>query len=43
MIAFYQNLKQGKTKAETLRQAKLSLIDKHPLHWSPSILIGDAR
>lgn len=43
MIAFYKNLKQGKTKAEALRQAKLSLIDKHPLYWSPFILIGDAR
>ncbi len=43
MIDFYQNLKQGKTKAEALRQAKLSLIDKHPLYWSPFILIGDAR
>ncbi|KJH73509.1 CHAT domain-containing protein [Aliterella atlantica] len=43
MIAFYQNLKQGKTKAEALRQAKLSLIDKHPLYWSPFILIGNAR
>jgi len=43
MIDFYKNLKQGKTKAEALRQAKLSLIDKHPLYWSPFILIGDAR
>ncbi|WP_045052852.1 CHAT domain-containing protein [Aliterella atlantica] len=42
MIAFYENLKQGKTKGEALRQAKLSLIDKHPLYWSPFILIGDA-
>ncbi len=43
MIAFYQNLKKGMTKGEALRQAKLSLIDKHPLYWSPFILIGDAR
>ncbi len=43
MIKFYQNLKQGKTKGEALRQAKLSLIDKHPLYWSPFILIGDAN
>jgi CHAT domain-containing protein len=42
MIEFYQNLKQGKTKGEALRQAKLNLIDKHPLYWSPFILIGDA-
>ncbi len=43
MIEFYHNLKQGKTKAEALRQAKLSLISKHPLYWSPFILIGDAQ
>ncbi len=43
MIQFYQNLKKGMTKREALRQAKLSLIDKHPLYWSPFILIGDAR
>ncbi len=43
MIAFYQNLKRGMTKGEALRQAKLSLINKHPLYWSPFILIGDAR
>jgi CHAT domain-containing protein len=43
MIAFYQNLNQGMTKGEALRQAKLSLIDKHPLYRSPFILIGDAR
>ncbi|WP_369831799.1 CHAT domain-containing protein [Chlorogloea sp. CCALA 695] len=43
MVAFYQNLNKGMTKGEALRQAKLSLIDKHPLYWSPFILIGDAR
>ena len=43
MIEFYQNLKRGKTKAEALRSAKLSLISKHPVYWSPFILIGDAR
>lgn len=32
MVAFYQNLKKGMTKGESLRQAKLSLIDKHPLY-----------
>ncbi len=42
MIAFYQNFKKGMTKGEALRSAKLSLIDKHPLYWSPFILIGDA-
>lgn len=43
MIAFYQNLGRGMTEGEALRWAKLSLIDKHPLYWSPFILIGDAR
>jgi CHAT domain-containing protein len=43
MIHFYQNLKKGMTKGEALQSAKLSLIDKHPLYWSPFILIGDAR
>jgi tetratricopeptide (TPR) repeat protein len=43
MIEFYKNLNRGKTKGESLRQAKLSLIAKHPLYWSPFILIGDAR
>jgi CHAT domain-containing protein/Flp pilus assembly protein TadD len=43
MIEFYKNLNQGKTKGEALRLAKLSLITKHPLYWSPFILIGDAR
>jgi len=43
MIQFHQNLNKGMTKGEALRQAKLSLIDKHTLYWSPFILIGDAR
>jgi CHAT domain-containing protein len=43
MIQFYENLKQGMTKGEALRQAKLKQIDRHPFYWSPFILIGDAR
>ncbi|WP_009633528.1 CHAT domain-containing protein [Synechocystis sp. PCC 7509] len=43
MVEFYKNLKQGKTKGEALRSAKLILITKHPLYWSPFILIGDAH
>jgi CHAT domain-containing protein len=43
MVTFYKNLNKGMTKGEALRSAKLSLIDKHPLYWSPFILIGDAR
>jgi CHAT domain-containing protein len=43
MVRFYDNLKQGMTKAEALRQAKLSdaLEDVSPFYWSPLILIGD--
>ncbi|YAG14110.1 TPR repeat-containing protein [Nostoc sp. DSM 114161] len=45
MVDFYQNLNQGKTKGEALREAKLKLIKdhRHPFYWSPFILIGDAR
>ena len=43
MQQFYGNLKQGMSKAEAMRQAKLSLIDQHPFFWSPFILIGDAQ
>ncbi|MBK1989578.1 tetratricopeptide repeat protein [Sphaerospermopsis aphanizomenoides BCCUSP55] len=45
MVAFYQNLQQGKSKGEALRQAKLKLIKDypHPFYWSAFILIGDAR
>lgn len=43
MTQFYDNLNQGMTKVEALRQAKLSLgvYDQHPFFWSPLILIGD--
>ena len=43
MVQFYQNLKQGMSKGEALRQAKLSQIDSHPFYWAPFVLIGDAR
>jgi len=43
MVAFYQNINQGMSKGEALRQAKLSQISLHPYYWSPFILIGDAR
>jgi CHAT domain-containing protein/Tfp pilus assembly protein PilF len=43
--AFYANLQAGLDKAESMRQAKLTLIhsDKpiHPNSWAPLILIGD--
>lgn len=43
MVNFYQNLQRGMTKGESLRQAKLTLINRHPYYWSAFILIGDAR
>ncbi|MBD2040906.1 CHAT domain-containing protein [Microcoleus sp. FACHB-672] len=43
MVKFYNNLKQGMSKGEALRQAKISQINKHPFFWSPFILIGDAQ
>ncbi|RAQ42293.1 hypothetical protein B9S53_12690 [Arthrospira sp. O9.13F] len=43
MTEFYENVKQGMTKAEALRQAKLTFGQEgiHPFYWSPLILIGD--
>ena len=52
VVGFYQNLKDGMTKGEALRSAKLNYIrnfqqDKgyapHPFLWSPLVLVGDAR
>ncbi|ABG51863.1 Tetratricopeptide TPR_2 [Trichodesmium erythraeum IMS101] len=45
MVKFYDNLKQGMTKVEALRQAKLSYArsDVSPFYWSPFILIGDGE
>ena len=45
MVKFYDNLKQGMTKVEALRQAKLSyaMEDVSPFYWSPLILIGDGE
>ena len=45
MVAFYQNINKGMSKAEALWQAKLSQIkiSPHPFYWSPFILIGDGR
>ena len=42
MTQFYNNLKEGMSKSEAMRQAKLSQINLHPWFWSPFILIGDA-
>ena len=43
MVEFYQNINKGMSKGEALRQAKLSLIGRHPYYWSAFILIGDPR
>lgn len=46
--AFYQNLKQGESKSEALRNAKLNYLDTHslsetsPYYWASFILIGDS-
>ena len=45
MVQFYENLKQGMSKSEALRQAKLSYLkehpDTHPFFWAPLVLIGN--
>jgi len=46
-VEFYKNLKSGKTRAESLRQAKLKLIRNpktaHPFYWGGFVLMGDWR
>ncbi len=48
MSVFYEQLSQGKNKAEALRQAKLSYLENargikaHPAYWSPFIQLGNA-
>ena len=45
MVQFYENLKQGMSKSEALRQAKWSYLkarpDAHPFFWAPLVLIGN--
>ncbi|UCE17167.1 MAG: CHAT domain-containing protein [Gemmatimonadota bacterium] len=51
MKGFYENLKGGMTKAEALRQAKISMIHTreggmsyaHPFLWAPFVLVGEWR
>ena len=46
MIDFYTSLKQGKTKSQALRQAKLDYlrqadpVNAHPYYWAPFLLSG---
>ena len=50
MERFYRNMKkEGMSKAEALRQAKLSFMNekdrpvlRNPFYWAPFILVGDA-
>ena len=48
MLLFYKNLKNGSTKANALRQAKLEYLEtyndpifSHPYYWSGFVMIGD--
>lgn len=44
MDGFYKYLSRGETKEESLRQAKLEMIDSgysHPRYWAAFVLIGD--
>ncbi len=46
-VEFYKNLKQGKSRSEALREAKLKLINNkktsHPFFWGGFVLMGDWR
>ena len=47
MVSFFQYLKSGNTKAEALQKAKLdflnhaTIVEAHPFHWAPFVLIGE--
>ncbi|MEW6280059.1 MAG: CHAT domain-containing protein, partial [Candidatus Eremiobacterota bacterium] len=47
MVQFYTGLKSGKTKAQALQEAQLSLLRqpryRHPFFWAPFVMIGDWR
>lgn len=48
MINFYDGLKKGLTKSESMRQAQIALIRKgdfhiHPFFWAPYVMIGNAK
>lgn len=46
-VEFYRNLKQGKSRSDALREAKLKLISNkktsHPFFWGGFVLMGDWR
>lgn len=43
MVQFYQNLEQGMSKVDALREAKLKHTKRHPFYWSPFILVGNGN
>lgn len=45
MLAFYQSLKAGQSKAEALRQAQLATLQRypHPYYWAAYQLTGEGR
>lgn len=49
MKAFYENLNKGLSKAEALRQAKLTLLDRKesvwhaPYYWAAFVLVGEGK
>ena len=45
MTTFYQNLQEGQTKAQALRQAMLTTMTTHPdpINWAAFTLIGEAE
>jgi CHAT domain-containing protein len=42
MVEFYTQLQQGRSKAEAMQAASISLRERrpHPYHWAPFLLIG---
>ncbi|MEW6278202.1 MAG: CHAT domain-containing protein [Candidatus Eremiobacterota bacterium] len=47
MLEFYVGLREERSKAESLRQAQLKLLNRpdtaHPYHWASFVLFGDWR
>jgi CHAT domain-containing protein len=48
MVMFYEQLNQGRDKAEALRRAKLAMIERggvsaQPFSWAPFILVGESK
>jgi CHAT domain-containing protein len=45
MLAFYQNIKEGKSVGQALKEAQLALMEKyeHPFYWGGFMLMGCAE